>query len=50
MFPINFCLMKKKTLNLIKLVLKYLLPAVLGWIEGDSHAVADAIVGLISIF
>lgn len=42
--------MKKKTLNLIKLILKYLLPAVLGWVEGDSHAVSDAITGLLTVF
>lgn len=35
--------MKKKTIKWIKLVLKYLIPVVLGWLEGDSHAVADAL-------
>lgn len=42
--------MKKKTLNLIKLVIRYLLPAVLGWIEGDSHAIADALVNVLNLF
>ena len=42
--------MKKKTLKLIKLILKYLLPAVLGWLEGDSHAVADAISNILLLF
>lgn len=41
--------MKKKTLNLIKLVLKYLLPAVLGWVEGDTKAISDAFAGLFSV-
>lgn len=41
--------MKKKTIKWIKLILKYLLPAVLGWLEGDSHAVADAITALMSV-
>lgn len=40
--------MKKKTLFLIKTILRYLIPAILGWIEGDSHAVADAFAGLLS--
>lgn len=40
--------MKKKTLNLIKTIVRYLLPAILGWIEGDSHAIGDAIAGLLT--
>lgn len=40
--------MKKKALSLIKTILRYLLPAILGWIEGDSHVVVDAFVGLLS--
>lgn len=42
--------MKKKTIKIIKLVLKYLIPVVLGWIEGDSHAVADGISNLLSVW
>lgn len=42
--------MKKKTLNLIKLIVKYFLPAVLGWIEGDSHAIADALANVLNLF
>lgn len=42
--------MKKKTFKIIKLVLKYLIPVVLGWIEGDSHAVADGVSSLLSIW
>ena len=42
--------MKKKTINFIKLVVRYLLPAVLGWLEGDSHAIADAIANVLLLF
>lgn len=42
--------MKKKTIKWIKLILKYLLPAILGWIEGDSHAVADAVAAFLQVF
>lgn len=42
--------MKKKTINLIVKILRYLLPAILGWIEGDTKAISDAIIGLVSLF
>lgn len=42
--------MKKKTIKFIMLVLKYLIPVVLGWIEGDSHAVSDGISNLLSVW
>ena len=42
--------MKKKTLKWIKLVLKYLIPVVLGWLEGDSHAIASAVGDLLTMF
>ena len=42
--------MKKKTIKWIKLILKYLIPVVLGWLEGDSHAVASAFSDLFSLF
>lgn len=42
--------MKKKTINLIIKILRILLPAVIGWLEGDTHAVADAVVSLLSVF
>lgn len=42
--------MKKKTIRLIIKILRYLLPAVIGWLEGDSHAIADSIVSIISLF
>ncbi len=41
--------MKKKTIKWIKLVLKYLIPVVLGWLEGDSHAVANGITEFIAL-
>lgn len=40
--------MKKKTFYLIKAILKILLPALLGWLEGDSHAVTDGVLNLLS--
>lgn len=40
--------MKKKTVYWIKLVLKYLIPVVFGWIEGDSHVVASALSEFVS--
>lgn len=41
--------MKKKTIKWIKFVLKYFIPIVIGWIEGDSHAVSDAVSSFISV-
>lgn len=41
--------MKKKTIKWIKLILKFLLPAFIGWLEGDKHAIADAITDLMSV-
>lgn len=35
--------MTKKVKKWIKIVLKYVIPVVLGWLEGDSHAVASAL-------
>lgn len=42
--------MKKKTINLIKTILRYAIPAVIGWFEGDTHAVTDGIMSIVSIF
>ena len=42
--------MKKKTIKLIVKILKYLLPAILGWIEGDTHAIVDALGAIIMLF
>lgn len=41
---------KKNVLNWIKLILKYLIPVVLGWLEGDSHVVASALTDFLSLF
>lgn len=42
--------MKKKTIKILKLVLKYLLPAVLGWIEGDTQVISESIMNVLGIF
>lgn len=42
--------MKKKTIKWIKLILKYLVPVVLAWFEGDTHTVADLLSELITMF
>ena len=41
---------KKKFLKYLKLFLKYLIPVILGWIEGDTKVVADAITNLLLVF
>ena len=38
----------KKVIKWIKLVLKFLIPIVVGWIEGDTHAIADGISSLLT--
>lgn len=47
---LNLVKMKKKTVRLIAQILKYLFPAIIGWLEGDSHAIADAISALLMLF
>lgn len=42
--------MSKKVKKLIISILKIVLPAVVGWLEGDTHAIADAISNLIYLF
>lgn len=42
--------MKKKIIKFLKLLLKYLLPVVVGWLEGDTHTVADALSNLLTLF
>lgn len=39
--------MKENFIKVLKFVLRYLLPAFVGWLEGDSHAVADIISSLL---
>ena len=41
--------MTKKFKKILKVILKYLLPALLGWLEGDSHAVADSLSTFIDV-
>ena len=43
-------IMKKKTLKWIKLILKYLIPIVCGWLEGDTHVIASAVADLFTLF
>lgn len=42
--------MSKKTKKLIVSIIKIVFPAVVGWLEGDSHVIADAISNLILLF
>ena len=42
--------MKKKIIRLIAQILRYLIPAVVGWLEGDTHAIADAVSALVMLF
>lgn len=42
--------MKKKTIKFIVTILRYLLPAIVGWLEGDTHAIADAVTALVMLF
>lgn len=39
-----------KTVKYIKLFVKYVIPVILGWLEGDSHAIADALSNLLTLF
>lgn len=42
--------MKKKTIKLIATILRYLLPAFIGWLEGDTHAIAESLSALVMSF
>ena len=43
-------LFKKKTVkSVLKFVLKYIIPILTGWIEGDSHVLSDALKSLVDI-
>lgn len=42
--------MSKKFKKILINVLKIVLPALIGWLEGDSHAIADAISNLLFLF
>lgn len=38
----------KKFIKWIKLILKFLIPVVVGWLEGDTHTVADGLSSLLT--
>lgn len=40
---------KIKVLNVIKWIAKYLMPALIGWLEGDTHAIFDFVQGLLTL-
>lgn len=42
--------MRGKTVKLVLNIVRYLLPAVIGWIEGDSKAISDAVLAILSLF
>lgn len=50
MFPIKSKFMKKKVIKKVLKVISYLIPAIIGWIEGDSHAIVDSLSAIISLF
>lgn len=41
---------KKFFVSVIKFVVKYVVPLVLGWIEGDTKVISDAVSNFISIY
>lgn len=41
---------KNKFFKILKLVLKYLLPVLAGWVEGDTHVIASALADVLSLF
>lgn len=42
-------MIKIKVLNVIKWIAKYLMPALIGWLEGDTHAIFDFVQGLLTL-
>lgn len=40
---------KKFLVRFFKCIVKYVLPVILAWIEGDSHALQDGLTNLLSI-
>lgn len=38
--------MKKNVVKVLKFVVKYVLPIVIGWLEGDTHIVASSLCDL----
>lgn len=41
--------MKTKVVYWLKFVVKYVFPALIGWLEGDTHAIYDLISGVLSV-
>lgn len=37
---------KSKFLPILKIVVRYILPILIGWLEGDTHTVQDAVVSM----
>lgn len=35
---------KSRLLVVLRVVVKYVLPAILGWLEGDSHVIQDSVI------
>lgn len=35
---------KSKFLPILKIIVRYILPVLIGWLEGDTHTVQDAVV------
>lgn len=43
-------LKKSQIANIIKFVAKFILPAVAGWFEGDTHTISTIIINLLNLF
>lgn len=39
---------KSSLLVVLRVVVKYVLPAILGWLEGDSHVIQDSVLTFVS--
>ena len=40
---------KAIVIKVVKLFIKYVVPVVLGWLEGDSHALQDLLISLLDL-
>lgn len=41
---------KSSLFVVLRVVVKYVLPAILGWLEGDSHVIQDSVLTFVSDF
>lgn len=41
---------KEIFINVTKLFIKYVLPVLLGWLEGDTHTVQELVTNLLKMF